>query len=195
MLHGQEKRGAQSGPALLIMAIPAILHGLSTLPVAFNANGLWVVRGIVAALFWIAAGGFAIAAQTAKSPIDRGKVAMALRVGGVVLLLFGLLSFYDVYDFLDRGIDFNVFTVVMAVRGVLWIVLAAAMFGRASATSRAPAVAPAPAPAYPQQQYSYPQQGYPQQQYPYPQQQYPQQQYPQQGMPPGGNWPQGGGQS
>ena len=219
MIQGVEKRGFEqrsaqpAGAGPIVLGIACILSGLFALPGAFAADGFHFVRGLFAGLFWLASGGLIIAGHVRKSPVDPKLVRIALTVGAGFLLLFGLLSFYDLYDMIDAGIRLGPFIVFAFLRGVLWIVMAAAAFARSRrppsaigpAAAEQPAYSQQPQQAYPQQGYpqqpqqAYPQQGYPQQGYPqqqpYPQQGYPQQQpypqQPQQGQPPQGQWPPG----
>ncbi|MBI2389735.1 MAG: hypothetical protein HYV09_09075 [Deltaproteobacteria bacterium] len=200
MLHGEQKRAfetgaAASGPGRILVAAGALVRGLLVFPTLFVGNELWVVRGVIAAIFWLTAGGWLFAVHSKKP--EPQKVAQPLIAAGVVLALFGLFGFYEVYEWLDRGADFNVVTVALALRGVLYVVLGVLSIARASALRKLPmgagVAAAAPMQAgpvsWPQAQPSYPQQGYPQQGYPqqgYPQQGYPQQGYPQQGPAPSG---------
>jgi hypothetical protein len=194
MLNGE------GGSGRLVIGIASIVHGLVAFPNAFlTASGFYTVRGVLAGLFWLATGAVFIASHAKKLPEPK-KVAPLVMVAGGVLALFGLLSFFDVYDFMDRGLSFGLVTVIMLVRGLLWLALAGAAFGRAAAMRTSELGPEVAAPAYPAQQPAYAQQGYPQQAYPqqpaypqqqayaqpqpgYPQQQYPQQPYPQQGYP------------
>jgi hypothetical protein len=196
LVHGEDRRG-QHGAGRAVMGVAAILHGLTTLPMLFAYDGFMMVRTILWALFWIAAGAglFVAAAKKSIPPV-------ALIVAGSVLGLFGLLSVYDGIEYISN-VDFNLPAVFILLRSVLLIVLAVATFGRFRVLSKAPPAAAQGQPAiiaqppvqqaysqqpgYPQQAYSqqpgYPQQGYPQQPA-YPQQGYPQQPgYPQQGYP------------
>ncbi|MGZ5969944.1 MAG: hypothetical protein ACXWP4_19865, partial [Polyangiales bacterium] len=138
MLHGEEKRAfetrvAQSGASRLVIAIAAILQGLQSLPMAFSASGFWLVRGLFMALFWLATGGLLIAVHSKKPPAAPKQLAPAVTAAGVVLALFGLFTFYDFYDLLDRGVDFGAITLMIALRGVLWLVLGGVTLGRAAA--------------------------------------------------------------
>ncbi len=172
LMFGAEQKRAfdtgtpRTGPALMIVSVVSILHGLHTLSFAFSAEGLWIVRALISALFWLATGGALIALQTKKTPTPASMIASGLTVGGIVIALLGLFTIYDLYELIDRGVDFGLPTIMTALRGVLWGVLGGAVIARAGAVRRAGnAVAPVPAAAQP----AYPQQAYPQQQ------QYPQQ--------------------
>lgn len=213
LLHAEQKKAFEtgtvaSGPGRVIVAIGALLRGLLVFPTLFVGNELWVVRGVLAAVFWLTAGGWLFAVHSKKP--EPQKVAHPLIAAGVVLALFGLFGFYEMYEWIDRGADFGLLTVSVALRGVLFVVLGVLAIMRASALRKLPmAVAGAPMQVQPagwpqpsQPTPGYPQQGYPQQGYPqpgyvsqpgqpppgypqpgYPQQGYPQPGYPQQGYP------------
>lgn len=183
MLHTEAKLANQGaprrGPARMVLGVAAVLNGLLSFVFLFDAQGGYVVRLLVDGLFWLATGGILIASHLNKLPaaVDGKKLSIGMFVAGGVFALFGVLSLVDVVTFLESGMVFNFFALLLVPRILLHFVLAAAAVMQGVWLQRGPL---APAVASMPQQPSYPQAAYPQLSYPQPAQPAYAQPYPQQ---------------
>jgi hypothetical protein len=162
MRQSEDKRAfetgsPQAGPGLLVAGISAALLGVVAVLGLFGpSSGFGLVRRVLYVTFWLAAGALAIAASQKKGP----PAASTLKIGGGVLISFGLLGLYDVVGWVLQGVVFNVFTIFMVLRALGLLGLGGLAFARA--TSALPPTTAAGFPAQPQAGYPAPQQpGYP----------------------------------
>jgi hypothetical protein len=131
-----ETRSAAKSAGRIVLAVAAILNGLLAFFHAIDTSSdFYLARGLFSAVFYLGAAVILVLLHTGKLQAESAQWTSF--VAGGVVVIFGLLGFYDLFDILDR-VDFDFFTLTIAVRSLAWIALGGLLVARGLTSKPAP---------------------------------------------------------